>query len=314
MKLSVILCTHNPHRGRLDRTLEGLKKQTLPRAEWEFILVDNASAPPLQGAVDLSWHPLGQIIVEPETGLTRARLRGMSVAKGDIFLFVDDDMVAEPDYLASASDIYDKHPFIGMLGGFGTAEYEVPLPIWLEDFRGFYLDHAGNDDRRMGFQYAMTRQYGPWIPVGAGMSIRSNIAAVYRARVEKDDFSKDLGRKGNSLSGSEDTDMAYTTVELGYACACSDRLKFLHIVPRHRLEFDYMVRLLYTSQYCAARLLIHRGWKKQVPLNPRTPLFYARHVWEEYRPRNKRQKLWHACMKGYYDAIAGVPMNRRYVG
>ena len=66
MKLSVILCTHNPHRGRLDRTLEGLKKQTLALSDWKFILVDNASAPALDGTIDLSWHPHGQLVCEAE--------------------------------------------------------------------------------------------------------------------------------------------------------------------------------------------------------------------------------------------------------
>ena len=43
--ISDILPTHNPHPGRLRRTIESLAAQTLPRDAWELLVVDNANVP-----------------------------------------------------------------------------------------------------------------------------------------------------------------------------------------------------------------------------------------------------------------------------
>ena len=43
MNLSVVICTHNQRKDYLQRTLEALKAQTLPPAQWELLLIDNAS-------------------------------------------------------------------------------------------------------------------------------------------------------------------------------------------------------------------------------------------------------------------------------
>jgi glycosyltransferase involved in cell wall biosynthesis len=46
MQLTVLLCSHNPRRDYLQRTLNSLRAQTPPEEEWELLLVDNASNPP----------------------------------------------------------------------------------------------------------------------------------------------------------------------------------------------------------------------------------------------------------------------------
>jgi hypothetical protein len=61
MKLSVILCTHNPRLEYRSRTLEALRSQTVPRADWELMLIDNRSAEPLASRIDLSWALRGGI-------------------------------------------------------------------------------------------------------------------------------------------------------------------------------------------------------------------------------------------------------------
>jgi len=43
MKVSVIVCTHNPRLEYLSRTLEALREQMLPKGEWELLVIDNAS-------------------------------------------------------------------------------------------------------------------------------------------------------------------------------------------------------------------------------------------------------------------------------
>src|SRR4051812_10400276 len=116
MQISVIICTHNPRTEYLRRTLDGLKAQTHPRSEWEFLLVDNSSKEKLSDVWDLSWHPASRHVREDELGLTPARLRGIREARGEMLIFVDDDNVLAPDFIAKAQLIRDGYPHLGVFG------------------------------------------------------------------------------------------------------------------------------------------------------------------------------------------------------
>ena len=84
--ISVVICTHNPRRDYILRTLEALKAQTLPKDEWELLIVDNASKIAVSNLVELSWHPNVAIVSENELGLTHARLRGIKESRGDYLI------------------------------------------------------------------------------------------------------------------------------------------------------------------------------------------------------------------------------------
>jgi len=89
MKVSVILCTYNPRRDYLERTLGALRGQTLGRGSWELIIVDNNSSPSLASWLDLSGLP-ARALVEPEQGFTPARdartFRPLSPSPSDLLL------------------------------------------------------------------------------------------------------------------------------------------------------------------------------------------------------------------------------------
>ncbi len=95
--VTVILCAHNPHPGRLAQTLASLAAQTLPASDWELLVVDNASTSPLSALKSLREFPHARVVAEIHLGLTHARLRGIAGAKGELLVFVDDDNVLAPD-------------------------------------------------------------------------------------------------------------------------------------------------------------------------------------------------------------------------
>ena len=126
--LAVVVCTNNPRVDYLARTINGLQSQTLPNDQWELVVVDNASTKPVAAAIDLSWHPNGRCVVESALGLTRARVRGVRATTAPLLVFVDDDNILAPDYLANAVEIGSSHPFLGAWGGSSIGVYEVPPP------------------------------------------------------------------------------------------------------------------------------------------------------------------------------------------
>ncbi len=315
MTLSAIICTHDPDLKRLERVFRALAAQTLPPAEWECILVDNASRADVARQFDLRWHPAGRVVREEALGLTAARLRGIAEAQGEGLVFVDDDCLLDPDYLAQTAQTFREHPFLGALGGYGRAEYETPPPAWLTpSLRHYHLDQPppdiGND-----LLYAQVLGYwGPWFPIGAGLCIRRELARHYAQVVRADPVALGFDRTGKQLAGGGDLDMGICTMERGYAIGRSRRLRFVHVVPAFRMELDYMLRLLYMSQYTTERLLVHRGWKKPVPPTD-SPAWRSLKRWVGgLRSHPPEDRCWQALARGRIDGLAGAPLDPRFCG
>jgi len=68
--ISVIICTHNPRPDYFSRVLAALRQQTLPLSEWELLVIDNQSAEPIAGRLNLTWHPAAQVIREGNPSVT----------------------------------------------------------------------------------------------------------------------------------------------------------------------------------------------------------------------------------------------------
>lgn len=312
MKITVITCTLNPRARVFQRVLAALAGQTLDCREWDYLVVDNGSTVPVENAFDLSWREGIRVVREPETGLTRARLCGIAAATNPVVVFVDDDVILNADYLEKVIAYFEQYPFLGVLGGCSLAEYESPYPPWMKEFLGLTMDEQLAPIPKAEFQYALARQAGPWIPAGSGMAVKRDIAEAYRSVVLKDAFRLDLDRKGGGLAGCGDTDLAYTAVDLGKACATAMELKFTHVIPPHRLEPRYMERLLYATNYYSARLLIHRGWRCAVSSPPRTLLQRLRCVVSRRVPRSWPARCWRAYAKGYNDGVTGSPFDAHF--
>ncbi|MEO6875268.1 MAG: glycosyltransferase [Opitutaceae bacterium] len=248
MPLSVILCTHNPRADHLGRTLTGLRAQTLPLTDWELLIVDNASSPPLAAAALLAWHPAGRVVREPTLGLVAARLRGISEAAGDLIVFVDDDNVLAPDFLAIASGLARQSPDIGSFGGQVHGEYETPPSPWF----AARLDRLAI--REFSFD-TRTRQLDPAIaPCGAGLCVRAAVAQEFRKNVLTNPRRHALGREGERLFSGDDLDLAFTACDLGLEMARFPTLQLTHLIPAHRLTLRYFARL--TRSHARAQLAL----------------------------------------------------------
>jgi len=233
---SVILCAHNPREEYLRRVLDGLRAQTVPPNQWELLLVDNGSQLPLSGCFDLSWHPLARHIREENLGLTPARLRGIRESGADTLVFVDDDTVLAPDYLEQALMVRSLWPFVGVWGGNCVPEYAVPLPSWVGDQTWRLTVVEVKTD-----VWSNLREGFLTIPVGAGMCVRKNVCLRFLARCDNA-ASRSLGRRGTSLSGYEDVELAHCALDLGLGTGKSSRLRLTHLIPASRLTLDYFVR------------------------------------------------------------------------
>lgn len=255
LQISVIICTHNPRPDYLRRVLDALKGQTLPVEQWELLLIDNVSKEKLADSWDLTWHPHGRHIREDELGLTPARIRGIKEATGALLVFVDDDNVLNADYLAECCRIAVEYSFLGVWGGQQTGEFEGEAPEYLKPYLGNIACRVveKNTWSNLPFCYEAT-------PVGAGLCIRKHIAMTYLEITGASQLSKKLDRVGTQLTSCGDHDLAFTACDVGSGMGVFTTLKLTHLIPKGRMQREYILRLMEGDAYSTALLRHRRGF------------------------------------------------------
>ncbi len=238
--ITAAILTRNPRPDFLRKTLDSLKNQDYPHHEWELFLVDNNSTPPLEGAWDLSWHPSGKIITESKAGKNYAIRTALKMAKGDLFVIIDDDLILSPDYLRLAEEIAKEHSRLAGFGGTISGEFEKSPPSWITDYIGFLaINDTWQPEVRMTNNYLAKETITP----GAGLVVRTELARQFYEETSKSALRMSLGPNKNVLSRSEDTDMMFTFISKGYTVGYFPQMRLQHQIPISRLRCRYMARL-----------------------------------------------------------------------
>jgi len=126
-------------------------------------------------------------------GLSGARNTGTSAASGDVVVFLDDDAVAQPGWLAEHARHYLNSDVIGV-GGLIVANWEEARPPWFPPEFGWVVgcSYVG--------QPAVTSEVRN--PIGANMSFRRSLLMGVGG------FSSSLGRVGTTPRGCEETELS----------------------------------------------------------------------------------------------------------
>jgi len=230
MKVSVILCTFN-RSATLPSALDSLVAQVLsPSVPWEIVVVDNNSSDETRATIEryCNRYP-GRLryLFEPQQGLSRARNAGIRAARGEIFAFLDDDVVADRDWLSNLTSALSDSVWAGAGGRVVPPEGFSP-PHWLT--LGGDMDLGGP---LALFDLGMMPGDLKRAPFGANMAFRRSMFEKYG------DFRVDLGRCGSSLLSGEETEFANRLL------AASERIRYEptaivhHPVPAERLNEKY---------------------------------------------------------------------------
>lgn len=301
--ISVIICTYNPNADRLNKTLNGLRLQGFPLQNWELIIVDNDSKTPI--IVDLKWHPSARIVKEPKPGLTRARIKGFTEAKGEIILMVDDDNVLDQNYLQNCSDIFDKYPKLGAIGGNILPDFETIPPEWTKQFWGsLALRTLEKKIQLTDFSGIKITHYPSFAPVGAGMAIRNIALEKYMANMANgENVIQD--RSGNKLTSSGDNEIVMQIMLNGFEAGFFPQLQLNHLIPPDRFTKNYLGKLNQGIMSSWTAFLIKYQicpWKRfpKYLLWPRLIKAYLK-----YKPwQNEKNLVTYKGIKGQLQALA----------
>lgn len=171
-KVSVIIPTKNRAED-LDCTLGGLLHQTRPPDE--IVIVDQSSSP----SAELMRFPIPLVyIYAPEvSGAAVARNVAMDQATGDIWLFLDDDVILERQYVEEILAAYSAE--IAGVSGIIT-NYSVPS-LSRRLFETVFVRGAFHDDRQRVYWHAeQLRSKGPQPVRQFGCGVMSFRASVIR--------------------------------------------------------------------------------------------------------------------------------------
>jgi GT2 family glycosyltransferase len=166
VKISVIIATRD-RPASLARLLAGLAPQ-LRADEREIIIAENGSPAPAALPADAPAH---SHLYEPRPGKCRIQNRAIAAARGDILVFLDDDLAVSEHYLDAVESFFGVHPeFTAMAGRIVAAEdpaarvpagwFYLDLPIVDRGTR--VIEVRGVMGANMAFRASALRAVGPF--------------------------------------------------------------------------------------------------------------------------------------------------------
>lgn len=229
--ISILICTHN-RAELLAETIASVAALDVDDADSVEVIVianacrDDTVAVAERGLATLPFR--GRCVEEPEPGLSVARNRAMDEARGDVFAFIDDDVLLDRDWLRGMRRAFRELP-AGVVGGRVHLWWrDVPRPEWVDPIIAAWLSENDRGEEPVEL-------HGDHGAIGANFAIHRDV----RERVGG--FDVRLGRKGSGLGGSEETDLMDRARRAGFRCFYVPWTSLRHYVPAKRLELDYLL-------------------------------------------------------------------------
>ncbi|PSJ53799.1 family 2 glycosyl transferase [Mesorhizobium soli] len=227
MSVSVIICAYSHERhAQLNRAIKSVLAQS-HRAGELIVVVDHNL--PLLNLVSLEFTQAKVIPNSGVQGLSGARNTGIEHASGDIIAFLDDDAIAEPDWLAAMVDQYENPSVIGT-GGKVVPLWQVKKPRWFPEEFYWVL---GCSYRGQPTHTAQVRN-----PIGCNMSFRRSVFERVGG------FREGIGRTRQDAAGCEETELCIRARQAisGAKILYDPSMVVYHQVTSERLRFDYFWR------------------------------------------------------------------------
>ena len=242
LSFSVILCTYN-RRNLVLSALASLRRQTLSYQQFEVIVVDNGSTdgtfavvqnyvyahPTHAQASENAWRV--QCLYEPRNGLAYARNKALQAASGEIAVFLDDDSMADPQFLEHLLTAYQETK-ADAIGGRVELRLEGARPHWLSDDLLDLLGYFAPAQTRMQVQESLSFS-------GCNFSVRLEVLQALGT------FSPFLTKRPHRPASMEVHDLCQRLQKAGYCLWYEPQAVVTHRVPAARLQRPYFTGRAY---------------------------------------------------------------------
>jgi len=242
--VSVVICAYTDERWPLLRAaVASVRRQTAPPLEL-VVVVDHDEALLARAAAELDG--VAAVANHEPRGLSGARNSGVAATRGEIVAFLDDDAVAQDDWLERLTAPYAD---AGVLGVGGAIE-----PRWLA---GRPPGFPAEFDWVVGCSYAgmPTRRAVVRNLLGANMSVRRDVLDAVGG------FRDGIGRVGRRPTGCEETELCIRAARRipGGAFMFEPGARVAHAVPADRATWGYFRARCFAEGLSKARVAALAG-------------------------------------------------------
>jgi glycosyltransferase involved in cell wall biosynthesis len=192
MRATIQLCTYD-RAHLLGRVLDACFEQTLPFDAYEVVLVNDGSHDATPAVIEEARARATcalTVIDQANAGLARARNAGIARSRGERIIFIDDDVLPVPSFVAEHLRVHDRAPEAIVRGGvINTATFdELPPPVWSPaNYSGnfFWTTNVSVSRARLdavGHFTETFREYG-WEDIELGLRLRfAGTRAIFNPR------------------------------------------------------------------------------------------------------------------------------------
>ncbi len=192
MRATIQLCTFN-RAHLLGRVLDACFEQTFAPDQYEVVLVDDGSSDATPLVIEAARaRARGAFVVvrQANAGLARARNAGIARARGTRIIFIDDDVLPTPAFVAEHMRSHERYPAAIVRGAvINTESFDrLPVPVWSPaNYSGNYFWTSNvsvplERIRELGGFTESFREYG-WEDIELGLRLRfAGVRSVFNRR------------------------------------------------------------------------------------------------------------------------------------
>lgn len=228
-------------------------QENVAYSDYEVIVVDNRSTDDTQKVITSmikKYHDLQiNAVIENEQGLSYARNRGYREARYDYVGYIDDDALAQPNWIAKAIDIIQQHE----PDAFGGPIY----PFYINEKPDWFKDE---------YEIRIHRESSGWM---SGNDTFSGSNMIWKKTLLKSlgGFDAKLGMVGNRVAYGEETALVNYAIQKGYHIYYELGLVIRHLVPHYKFNFIYFLnqqlqqaQSIYSDEFINKEIIDERSY------------------------------------------------------
>lgn len=242
VNITVVIPTYN-RCNLLRKALESIAAQDYPVEKFEVIVVDNGSSDRTKEVVfGHQWNFNLIYNYDSNPGLHVGRNSAVSLARGDIITYADDDIRAFPRWLSTLADVFEQDDSIGLVGGNNLPLFESEQPdwfneLWQETEHGRFITEYSLIDF-----HSLQSEIPSDFVFGCNYSIRKNILEHIGG------FHPDgMPQKYIFYRGDGETFVSRMVWKLGFKVVFHPEVSVYHTVSTERMTREYIAKRSYNA-------------------------------------------------------------------
>jgi glycosyltransferase involved in cell wall biosynthesis len=232
--ISVLIATYN-RAEVLRRTLESMCALDQTQASAEIIVADNNSTDNTKEVIESFRNHLPvKYCFERKQGKNAALNQAVELARGKLFIFTDDDVLVDPDWLVEWAEGVARWPNYDVFGGPILPNWPCALPDHIHSIPFYEMTFCVLDPKQEEGPFVTGRPFGP------NLGIRRHIFESEGFR-----YNEKVGpSKGNYIMGSE-SELLKRLETAGHKAIYLPRIGVQHIIRAEQLTTKWLYARAY---------------------------------------------------------------------